>query len=73
MPFKLQSRLQARGHYFLLFPIQLVQVKKKGCKAYHMELEQNVVLFSLFAVCNSSNDSGNYSDEICPTYHRSSK
>ena len=29
--------------------------------------------FSFFAVCNSSNDSGNYSDEICPAYHRSSK
>lgn len=43
--FKLQSRLQARGHYFLLFPKQLVQVKKKGCKAYHMKLEQNVVIF----------------------------
>ena len=37
--------MQARGHYFFLFPIQLVQVKKKGCKAYHMKLEKNVVIF----------------------------
>ena len=45
MPFKLQSQLQDRGQYFLLFSIQLVKVKKKGCKAYHVKLEQNAVIF----------------------------
>ena len=45
MLFKLQSQLQDRGQYFLLFSIQLVKVKKKGCKAYHVKLEQNAVIF----------------------------